>query len=123
MTFAGAISLHREVKKIFPVLTAALFAFTAHANTVFDTFGPGDTSGGGGLSVGNFVEQAAQFTAGTSGDLATVDLGLTYFDGFAALPVTSISMATPAAHRIMPIKSSSARELLPLFLAPQTTVS
>jgi hypothetical protein len=62
---------------------------------VFDTFGPGNTySQLGGFDVGNVfpyanLEAAAQFTAGASGNLTTVDLGLTYDqpDGFVATPV------------------------------------
>jgi hypothetical protein len=50
---------------------------------VFDTFGPGDTySQFDAYDVGTFyqtpLEDAAQFTAGASGNLATVYLGLTY---------------------------------------------
>lgn len=73
------------MKKFILIFGAiALLLVTARANSiVFDTFGPGDTySQLAGYDVGAFfltsVETAAQFTAGTSGNLATVDLGLTY---------------------------------------------
>ena len=84
LTFVRAISPHCEVtKKIFLVLSACVFAFTAKGTTVFDTFGPMDTyDPGNAYEVGTFfmtpIESAAQFTAGASGDLATVYLGLTY---------------------------------------------
>jgi hypothetical protein len=75
------------MKKILLVLSAAVFALTARGNTiVFNTFGPGDTyNQSAGYDVGTFfrtpVEDAAQFTAVTSGNLATVDLGLTLIRG------------------------------------------
>ena len=69
-------------------ITALLIAFCpvqAQANAiVFNTLGPGDTyvsnssvvvGNVGGL--GTLLEEAAQFTAMASGNLATVDLGLT----------------------------------------------
>ena len=68
------------MKKIVLIFCATvLLLVTARATSiVFNTFGPGDTYD---LIAGNFVrppiEFAAQFTAGASGDLATVDLGLT----------------------------------------------
>jgi hypothetical protein len=69
-------------------ITALLIAFypvQAQANTiVFNTLGPGDTYvANSGVAVGNvgglgtLLEEAAQFTAMASGNLATVDLGLT----------------------------------------------
>src|SRR5437762_11923307 len=85
------------MKKIILILGATtLLLVTARATSiVFDTFGPGDTyATTGGFDVGDTggpltYEEAAQFTAGASDDLATVVLGLTYdeADGFAALPV------------------------------------
>ena len=76
----------------------ALLLVTARATSiVFDTFGAGNTYNDSlGFDVGSAVffpdnysdiEEAAQFTAGASGDLASVDLGLTYFTGFTATPV------------------------------------
>ena len=71
------------MKNLLIILTSAVVAGTAGADvTVFDTFGPGDTYNpmlgfqiGGGA---NNEEIAAQFTAGASGNLANVALGLTY---------------------------------------------
>src|SRR2546423_943814 len=73
------------------LVVAALMALcpaNARANTiVFDDLGPGDTyfSSQGylvnGASTSGLIETAAQFTAGASGFLATVDLGLTKFAG------------------------------------------
>ena len=71
------------MKKLLIILTSAVVAATAGADvTVFNTFGPGDTYNpglayqiGGGA---NNEEIAAQFTAGASGNLANVALGLTY---------------------------------------------
>ena len=71
------------MKKLLIILTSAVVAATAGADvTVFNTFGPGDTYNpglayqiGGGANNG---EIAAQFTAGASGNLANVALGLTY---------------------------------------------
>jgi hypothetical protein len=73
------------------ILNASAFAPTGRADSiVFDTFGPGDTySQFDAYEVGTFfqtpVESAAQFTAGASGNLASVYLGLTY--GRTDLPV------------------------------------
>ena len=58
-------------------------ALAARGNTiVFSDFGPGDTYSqnfaAGGPATSPLTEIAAQFTAGASGNLATVDLGLTY---------------------------------------------
>ena len=86
------------MKKIILIFaTTALLLVTVRATSiVFDTFGPGDTySSTRGYDVGDLggaagpftFEEAAQFTAGTSGNLATVSLGLTYLSGFVALPV------------------------------------
>jgi hypothetical protein len=72
-------------------ITALLIGFCpvqAQANAiVFNTLGPGDTYvSNSGVTVGNVVglgtllEEAAQFTAVVSGNLATVDLGLTGTD-------------------------------------------
>lgn len=92
------VLLANPMKKIIPIFAAtALLLVTARATSiVFDTFGPGDTySSTRGYDVGDLgglagpftFEEAAQFTAGTSGNLATVYLGLTYLSGFIALPV------------------------------------
>jgi hypothetical protein len=86
------------MKKIILIFGAtALLLVTARATSiVFDTFGSGDTYATtrgydvgdlGGLAGPFTYEEAAQFTAGASGNLATVYLGLTYLTGFAALPV------------------------------------
>lgn len=76
------------MKRIILIFGAtALLLVTARATSiVFNTFGPGDTyNQSSGYDVGTFfrtpVEDAAQFTAGTSGNLATVDLGLTGIRG------------------------------------------
>lgn len=72
------------MKKIFLICLA--LALTARAdNVVFDTFGPGNTYDPGmAYFVGNganHYEPGAQFIAGASGNLSTIDLGLTYFTG------------------------------------------
>jgi len=76
------------MKKFILVVGATAFLLvTARATSiVFTTFGPGDTyDQGNGYDVGTYfqtpVEDAAQFTAGTTGNLATVDLGLTGIRG------------------------------------------
>jgi hypothetical protein len=75
------------MKKLLLTLSVVVLALTARAATiVFDTFGPGDTyNQSAGYDVGTYyqtpVEDAAQFTAGASGTLATVDLGLTTSGG------------------------------------------
>jgi hypothetical protein len=62
-------------------------ALTARGSTiVFSTFGPGGDTYNPMLAYqigngGNNNESAAQFTAGASGNLTNVDLGLTYFNG------------------------------------------
>lgn len=69
------------MRKLILVLCTLVLAVTAGANTiVFDTFGAGNIyDQGNGYAVG-FIgfSEAAQFTALASGNLATVDLGLTY---------------------------------------------
>ena len=75
------------MKKIILILSLSVFAIATHGDTVFDTFGPGDTYyQQAGWDVGWYnptptlqPEAAMQFTALTSGNLATVDLGLVYF--------------------------------------------
>ena len=78
------------------VTTALLLVTARGTSVVFDTFGPGDTYNrgdtGDGFIVGDIggpitYGQGAQFTAGTTGDLETVYLGLTYFAGFSPLAV------------------------------------
>jgi peptidoglycan hydrolase-like protein with peptidoglycan-binding domain len=74
------------MKQILLIFGGALLALTAHGSTiVFSTFGPGDTYNPSfSYFVGNGAnndEPAAQFTAGASGNLVNVDLGLTYFNG------------------------------------------
>ena len=72
--------------KILVILASAVLAADASADlTIFDTFGPGNTYNpmlgyqiGGG---GNMTEIAAQFSPAASGDLATVTLGLLFFQG------------------------------------------
>jgi hypothetical protein len=72
------------MKKILLIFSSAVMALTARGNTiVFSDFGPGDTYNqfAGYSVVMNpevLQEVGAQFTAGASGNLATVDLGLTY---------------------------------------------
>ena len=72
------------MKKILVVLSVSVFAYTAKANTiVFNTLGPGDTYDQNlaysvVASPGVLIEIAAQFTALASGNLASVDLGLTH---------------------------------------------
>ncbi len=79
------------MKKILIVLGSALLAFTAQGTTiVYTNLGPGDTYDQNfGFGVGNVggsrYSQAMQFMAGASGDLATVDLALTYGDNGPAL--------------------------------------
>jgi len=71
-----------HLRTILLILSIPVLALTARADSiVFDTFGPGDTySQFDAYEVGTFfltpVESAAQFTAGASGNLATVYLGL-----------------------------------------------
>jgi hypothetical protein len=71
-------------KKILFVLSSAILAVTARGDmVVFTNFGPGNTYAPfSGFQVGtlsaNLLEMAAEFTAGASGNLASVDLGLTY---------------------------------------------
>jgi hypothetical protein len=74
------------VKQILLILGGTLLALTTRGSTiVFSTFGPGDTyNPSSSYQVGNGAnnnEPAAQFTAGASGNLVNVDLGLTYFNG------------------------------------------
>jgi hypothetical protein len=73
------------MKGMLLVLGVIALPFTAHGNSlVFNTFGPGiyyqsnawEVSASGNAD--GLVETAAQFTAMTSGDLATIELGLTY---------------------------------------------
>ena len=71
------------MRKIIVALSASVLALAARGNTiVFSDFGPGDTYSqnfaAGGPATSPLTEIAAQFTAGASGNLATVDLGLTY---------------------------------------------
>jgi hypothetical protein len=68
------------MKKILLILSITVLAFTARGNSiVFNTLGPGDTYDQNlARDVEPGSEWAAQFTAGASGNLATVDLGLTY---------------------------------------------
>src|SRR3954470_4118226 len=82
------------MKNFLLILALLVFATATRADSiVFDTFGPGNSYNAvGGFGVGDFgglvgFEEAAQFTAGASGNLTTVDLGLTYISDFAALPV------------------------------------
>ncbi len=81
------------MKKEFLILATAVIAFTARGNTiVFNTLGPGDTydqSNGFDVeaSPGFSEDVAAQFTALASGNLATVDLGLTRGVSFPPGPV------------------------------------
>ena len=72
------------MKKILLILSTAALALTARGNTiVFDDLGPGGTyNGSSGYGVGQFGDNpspliGARFTAGASGTLATIDLGLT----------------------------------------------
>ena len=71
------------MKELLIILTSVVLVAAARADTtVFDTFGPGDTYNAGlAYQIGggaNNEEIAAQFTAGASGNLANVALGLTY---------------------------------------------
>lgn len=75
------------MKKLLLILSSVVVAFTVHGTTiVYNNFGPGDTYDAMfGYGIGNtngtgLRSQAMQFTAGVSGDLATVDLGLTWED-------------------------------------------
>jgi VPDSG-CTERM motif len=67
------------MKKTLLIFSVTVLALTARGTTVFDTFGPGNTydPSSNGLPVWVFAV-AAQFTAGASGNLSTIDLGLTY---------------------------------------------
>ena len=67
------------------IVSTAVLALTANASTiVFNTFGPGHSYNpvGGynvqGASIGGFEEVAAPFTAAVSGNVAMVELGLTF---------------------------------------------
>ena len=85
--YPGAVPVSAPVG--IAVLLIAFCPVQAQATTiVFNTLGPGDTylstSGFAVVGVGALgvlEEVAAQFTAMTSGNLATVDLGLTFFSG------------------------------------------
>jgi hypothetical protein len=72
------------MKKITLVLGWTILALTAQGGTiVFNTLGPGDTyslSSGFFLETGQMSSYAAQFVAGASGRLTTIELGLTYED-------------------------------------------
>ena len=85
-----AVIPNNPMKKIILIFGATvILAVTAPAaSVVFDTFGPGNTYAqfnlwdvNGSSTTNGLIETAAQFTAGTSGNLATVDLGLTYVNG------------------------------------------
>lgn len=73
------------MKKIALILVSVSCALTAHAITIFDDFNSGNTYdltnawnlGGGNVGAG-FTDVAAQFVAGGTGFLSTVDLGVTY---------------------------------------------
>ena len=82
-----SIQLLRLAPTLIVVALTALCTANARANTiVFNTLGPGDTYSqingyqisGNNAATGIDTEEAAQFTAGASGFLATVDLGLGY---------------------------------------------
>jgi hypothetical protein len=81
------------MKKILLILGSALLALTARSNTiVFSDLGAGNTYNDligydVNAAAGAAEEVAAQFTAGTSGNLATVDLGLNYASSSQAGPV------------------------------------
>src|SRR5438067_8398304 len=85
--YPGAVPVSAPVG--IAVLLIAFCPVQAQATTiVFNTLGPGDTylstSGFAVVGVGALgvlEEVAAQFTAMTSGNLATVDLGLTFVSG------------------------------------------
>src|SRR5207248_920679 len=85
--YPGAVPVSAPVG--IAVLLIAFCPVQAQATTiVFNTLGPGDTylstSGFAVVGVGALgvlEEVAAQFTAMTSGNLATVDLGLTFASG------------------------------------------
>jgi hypothetical protein len=72
------------MRKILFILSTAFLALTARGNTiVFSDLGPADTydqASGYGV-VGGGADIAAEFTAGASGDLANIDLGLTFSAG------------------------------------------
>lgn len=82
------------MKKILLILGSAFLALTARSNSiVFDDLGPGNTYNQvSGYAVYTNIgilgtnEIAAQFTAGASGNLAAVDLGLTFLDPTVAAP-------------------------------------
>ena len=71
---------------LWVVLNMALLAWTAHASTiVYSNLGPMDTYdpmfGDGVGTVGGFPRTIAmEFTAGASGNLATIDIALTFGD-------------------------------------------
>jgi len=72
------------MKRILLICSAALWAVAARSDTiVYSDFGTGgilysQNLSDGGPASSPLEEIAAQFTAGASGDLAAVDLGLTY---------------------------------------------
>ena len=71
------------MKQVFLAISGAVLALAARADTiVFSDFGPGgiysQNFSAGGPATSPFEEVAAQFTAGASGNLAIIDLGLTY---------------------------------------------
>ena len=77
------------MKTIVLLLSIVLLAVTVRGAIVYDNLGAGgtyDQQTGYGILQGtsNFAGMAAQFSAGTSGFLDTIDLGLTFFH---AMPV------------------------------------
>jgi len=65
------------------IVALAILSATAQANTIIlDTFGPSNTynqsAGFAVTKVPSLFQEAARFTAGASGQLATIDLGLTW---------------------------------------------
>jgi hypothetical protein len=75
----------REILVLLGIAMLPLATAVRADTAVFDSFGPGDTyNPSSAYFVGNGAnndEPAAQFTAGASGNLVNVDLGLTYFNG------------------------------------------
>ena len=81
------------MKKLLLALSSAVFALAAQGSTIaYSNLGPGDTYNqlhGDGIFNNGQLNQgwAMQFTAGATGNIATVDLGLTFGESDNPAPV------------------------------------
>ena len=102
------------MRSFFVILSSAVLALSSCCHVpVVNTFGPGNTYEPiGGYNVEgtphHLAEVAAPFTAAASGNLATVELGLTFnVSPNGQGPADVYLMAMPVAYQIMPPKCSS----------------